>query len=633
MNFIERVKNGNLFKVITLYAGGLWGAVQVLDFLVDRFHFPDYLLTLVIIIGVSFFPLSIALSLYTTRFKILLPVFFVCCGVAAIFIANKVNFDDTYQIAYQNVKPKSIAVLPFTNLMNDSSQNYICDGLTEEILNNLAKISALTVKSRKSTLKYRNSEKSSKEIGAELGVNTLLEGSIRIVNDRIRVSVQLIDASSETHIWSETYDRVVGDLLTLQQQISKETSALLKVTLTPSEKQDQSREHIVKPEAYDYYLRARYIFSNFSINGEKEYRLAYRLLLKSIAEDPYFAESYSTLGSVLFTLRGFGVSKNIWLDSAMLVTDQSIELNPRFPEGYLLRSWIAMNYLNKIDESRKDLQHAYDLSPNDPAVLRTLGYTLLQEKNYTDGASRIVKAIELKYSRRELEYYIALADLCIRSEQFSKADKLLSKAEELDPYSISVINYKSWNYLESGDYTSVKNLFLKHREKIDHRFDFLERLGWASLMTNDLATAAKCWGQYTIYEKDLKDTLQYISARHRLAFVYWKQGNAKEADYLFKEQLKLDHENQLGLRGNTTFENKTYFYDLCAVYSFLGEKEKALKWLDSAANKGFYWHWGIRYDPLLDNIRNEPRFKEITNRKRQDFREFQKAFELALNSY
>lgn len=633
MNLLERVKNGNLFKVIALYAGGLWGIVQVLDFSIERFHFPGYWLILIIIIGLSFFPLAVAISLYATRYKILLPVFFVCASIATTFIVYKVNFNETYQIADLNVKPKSIAVLPFTNLMNDSSQNYICDGLAEEILNSLAKISDLTVKSRKSTLKYRNSEKSSQEIGAELGVTTLLEGSIRVVDDRIRVSVQLIDAATETHIWSETYDRVLDDLLTLQQQISKETSALLKVKLTPSEKQDQNREHLVKPEAYDYYLRARYILNNFSINGEKEYRVAYRLLLKSIAEDPYFAESYSSLGSVLFTLRGFGVSRNIWLDSALLVTDQSIELNPRSPEGYLLRSWISMNYLNKTEESRKDLQQAYDLSPNDPAVLRTLGYALLQEKNYNDGASKIVKSIELKYTRREPEYYIALADLCIRSEQFSKADKLLSKAEELDPYSISVINYKSWNYLESGDYTSVKNLFLKHKEKINDRFGFLERLGWANLMTNDLNKAAEYWGKYPFYEKDLKDTLQYISARHRLAFVYWKQGKTKEADALFKEQLRLDHQNQLGLRGNISFENKTYFYDLSAVYAFLGDKEKSLNWLDSAATKGFYWHWGIRYDPLLDNIRNEPRFKEITNRKQQDFREFQKAFESALNSY
>jgi TolB-like protein/Tfp pilus assembly protein PilF len=633
MNFLERVKNSNLFKVIALYVGGLWGAVQVLDFLVDRFHFPGYLLILVIIIGLSFFPLAIAISLYSIRYKILLPIFFACCSVATIFIVNKVNFGEPFQIANLNLKPKSIAVLPFTNLMNDSSQNYISDGLSEEILNNLAKISDLTVKSRKSTLKYKNSKKSSQEIGAELGVTTLLEGSIRIVDDRIRVSVQLIDAATETHIWSETFDRVLNDLLTLQQQISKETSALLKVKFTPKEKQDQNLERIVKPEAYDYYLRARYILNNFSVNGEKEYRLAYRLLLKSITEDPYFAESYSSLGAVLFTLRGFGVSRNIWLDSALLVTNQSIELNPRFPEGYLLRSWISMNYLSKIEESRRDLQHAYDLSPNDPAVLRTLGYALLQEKNYNDGASKIVKAIELKYTRRETEYYIALADLCIRSEQFSKADKLLSKAEELDPYSISVINYKSWNYFESGDYSSVKDLFLKHNEKVNDRFSFLERLGWACLMTNDLAKAEECWGKFLVYEKDLKDTLQYISARHRLAFVYWKQGKAKEADVLFKEQLRRDHENQLGLRGNTSFESKTYFYDLSAVYSFLGEKEKSLNWLDSAATKGFYWYWGIRYDPLLDNIRNEPRFREITNRKQQDFRAFQKAFESALNSY
>src|SRR5258708_31849479 len=152
---------------------------------------------------------------------------------------------------------RSIAVLPFENMNKDPEQDYFSNGIAEDILNHLTKISDLKVKSRTSTLQYKGTQKSITEIGEELSVGNVVEGSVRKVGDKVRIVVQLIDAKTDIHLWSETYDRELKDVLALQSEIAIEIANALNAKLTSSEKNSIEKIASNYVTAYDYYLKAR----------------------------------------------------------------------------------------------------------------------------------------------------------------------------------------------------------------------------------------------------------------------------------------------------------------------------------------------------------------------------------------
>jgi adenylate cyclase len=507
---------------------------------------------------------------------------------------------------------KSIAVLPFANLSNDPDQDYFSDGITEDILNNLSKVSDLKVKSRTSTQQYKNTTKTIPDIGRELGVSTILEGSVRKSGNTVRIVAQLIDVKNDVHIWTETFDREITEIFSIQSEIAIEIANALKAKLSQSERRHISRGRGSSQDitAYDYALRARQLWRNY--NDEKDLENALQLLEQAIQLDPGFALGHVMIGEILYYgMRNYGVPTRVWINQALSMSEWAIQIDSTLTEAYLLRGSILNDQLNQPVEAQKDFQKAYELDPGNPEVLNSLGKNFMQQGNYKKGAELIIKALEVGHGRKDPEYFLKWGILYQEMKDYSKAESLYLQAKNLapdwvNPYAQLGNLYQMW-----GKYEQAKDYYEQALEISPLYQNVLDALGWTHYLSGDLAEAARYWSMYTELEKNFTDRSQYVPFRHRLGYIYWLEGKKDEAQQLFEEQITLDLESQQGLRGFGAWSKGSYYYDLAAVNSFLGNKEEALAWLDSTSTKGFMSLWLIQLDPLLDNIRQEPEFKRL----------------------
>ncbi len=505
---------------------------------------------------------------------------------------------------------KSIAVLPFANLSNDPNQDYFSDGITEDILNNLSKVSDLKVKSRTSTQQYKNTTKTIPEIGRELGVSTILEGSVRKSGNTVRIVAQLIDVKNDVHIWTETFDREITEIFSIQSEIAIEIANALKAKLSQSERRHISRGSSQDITAYDYALRARQLWRNY--NDEKDLENALQLLEQAIQLDPGFALGHVMIGEILFKgLRYYGVPTKVWINQALSMAEWAIQIDSTLAEAYLLRGNILNDQMNKPLEAQKDFRRAFELDPGNPEVLNSLGYNFMQQGNYRKGADLIVKALEVGHGRKDPEYFLNWGMLYQVIDEYSKAESLYLQAKNLAPDWINPYTQLGKLYQEWGKYDLAIDHFEQALEISPMDQNVVDALGWTHYLSGNLAEAATYWSMYKELENNFTDRSQYVPFRHRLAYLYWLEGRKDEAQELFEEEMTLDLESQQGLRGFGAWSKGSYYYDLAAVNSFLGNKEEALAWLDSTSTKGFMSVLLLQRDPLFDNIRHEPDFQRL----------------------
>jgi TolB-like protein/class 3 adenylate cyclase/Tfp pilus assembly protein PilF len=505
---------------------------------------------------------------------------------------------------------KSIAVLPFANLSNDPNQDYFSDGITEDILNNLSKVSDLKVKSRTSTQQYKNTTKTIPEIGRELGVSTILEGSVRKSGNTVRIVAQLIDVKNDVHIWTETFDREITEIFSIQSEIAIEIANALKAKLSQSERRHISRGSSQDITAYDYALRARQLWRNY--NDEKDLENALQLLEQAIQLDPGFALGHVMIGEILFKgMRYYGVPTKVWINQALSMAEWAIQIDSTLAEAFLLRGNILNDQMNKPLEAQKDFRRAFELDPGNPEVLNSLGYNFMQQGNYRKGAELIVKALEVGHGRKDPEYFLNWGMLYQAIDEYSKAESLYLQAKYLAPDWINPYTQLGKLYQEWGKYDLAIDYFEQALEISPMDQNVVDALGWTHYLSGNLAEAATYWSMYMELENNFTDRSQYVPFRHRLAYLYWLEGRKDEAQELFEEEMTLDLESQQGLRGFGAWSKGSYYYDLAAVNSFLGNKEEALAWLDSTSTKGFMSVSLLHRDPLFDNIRREPDFQRL----------------------
>lgn len=529
--------------------------------------------------------------------------------------------------------PKSIAVLPFVNMSNDPDQEYFSEGVTEDILNHLTKISDLQVKSRTSTQLYKNSAKLMPQIGRELNVSYILEGSVRKSGNTVRVVVQLIDVKNDVHTWSETFDREIKEIFSIQSEIAIEIANVLQAKLSQTERQHLNKKGIpMDITAYDYALRAREIFRNW--NDEKDLENALQLLEQAVQLDPTYAEGYTMIGNILhYGMRNFGVPTQLWINEALHMAETAIKLDSTLAEAYLLRANILFNMSGRNEEAQNDLQKAYLFDPGNFEVLSSLGYKLLMDGQYKKGAMLVVKALETGYSRKDPEFYTAWGYLYMHLEDYPVAEELFKQGSKLAPGWATPYLHLGKLYFEWGKYDlSIDNLQSALNINPSDQ-DFIDAIAWSYLMKGNLEKAAEYWSKYTDLERQFTDKSQYVPFRHRLAYVYWKMGDKEKANELFMEELHLDLEMQQGKRGFGAWSKGSFYYDLAIVNAFLGNREEAYSWLDSAKTKGFFSLWHLQNDPLLENIRHESRFRQIVRELKAKKEEEINAYREVLNEH
>jgi adenylate cyclase len=518
-----------------------------------------------------------------------------------------------------NPSPKSIAVLPFTNLSQDPEQEYFSDGITEDIVNHLSKISGLEVKSRTSTMQYKNNLKSIPVIGRELEVANILEGSVRKEGNKIRIVAQLIDTQSDIHIWSENYDREMTEIFNIQSEIAIEIANVLQTKLSSTEMRYLQSDQYSTSDitAYDYALRARDILRNW--NDEVDLENALRLLEEAVALDSGFAYGYTMIGNVLhFDMREIGVPTQLWIDEALHMAEISISLDSTLPEAYLLRSNVLRTKTGKEKEMKRDLWKAYELDPGNPAVMYTLGLDLIDDGKYNDGAAMLIKSINIGLTKKDTEYYIRWGDIYEMVGDYKNAEKLYLQCLNLAPGWSEIYKHLGGLYNYWGKYEKAIQMFSEGLKIVPEDPSLIDNMAWVYFSLGEMDSASHYWSQYEALERNFMDRTQYVPFRHRYAYILMKQGKEEEATALFEEQKRLDMEQHQGLRGYGAWSEGSYYYDLGAVNAFLGNTEEAIIWLDSAAIKGFFNVSFIKKDPLLDGIRSDERFQALISKKEQD---------------
>jgi TolB-like protein/class 3 adenylate cyclase len=398
------------------------------------------------------------------RRKILTAAFIVLLLIAGFF---------TYSMFFKKTgftgKEKSIAVLPFTNMSSDKENEYFSDGMTEEITTQLSKIADLKVIARTSSMLYKNSKKSIKEIAAELNVASVLEGSVQRVGNDIRITAQLIDANTQEHIWAEKYDREFKEVFTIQSEVAQEIAHQLNATLTKEEKKKIEKASTNNLEAYKFYLQGRQIHSLFWENHKVEYFENSRALFeKAIILDSNYALAHAALADLYNTY-----SKEDSLIISLQVTEieKAWRIDSTLDYVIFVKGTIEQSPVGNKESAFKYFKKGIESNPNDPDNLWGMGMLLGVDFGMIDEAKILFEKI-IKLDPLTANDYGILGTCYYYLGNHEEAVKNFEIAIRLNPEFVGALDGLAQVYASRGRLDDAKKLieksFLSRPALTDH---------------------------------------------------------------------------------------------------------------------------------------------------------------------
>jgi len=369
----------------------------------------------------------------------------------------------------------SIAVLPFTNMSGDPNQEYFSDGLTEQITNGLCKVSNLFVISRNSSFAYKGKSVSVKQIAKELGVRFILEGSVQRAGDRVRIIAQLIDATTDYHMWSESYDRDLEDIFALQDEITIKLMGVMQIKLVYGEQARMWAGSTNNIQAYDMHMRGADCFFRINKRDNKQAQYFFR---EAISIDEKYAISYAMLGftHVLDLLYGWSESPVKSFEEAEKNADKAISLNESLDMPHSLMAWIYV-FKRRHEEAIKEGERAIELNPNGAEAYACLVFVLI----YSDETELAVKLIKRALRLNPIpppHYYFWLAATYRIRGQYEKAIQHLKKAlignpDLLTPYLYLTASYISLNRTEEAHKAAEEVLRIEPNFSLEYHKNIL----------------------------------------------------------------------------------------------------------------------------------------------------------------
>lgn len=450
-----------------------------------------------------------------------------------------------------------LAVLPFSSISPDLKDEYFADGLTEELITVISQLRNLQVIARTSVMPYKSSSKSVAQIGAELGVSSVLEGSVRKAGNRLRITAQLINAGSEAHVWAKSYDRELDDVFVVQSDIATQVAEALNVELQSEERQRLDRRAPIRPESYLAYLKGQTLSHD---PGAERLRQAKEQFELAIALDENNAAAYSALAIAVRQIGSDagGGPRAEWDSRSRQLANRAIELNPGLSDAHVaLGGILSEDYEHAAAE--KELELAISLNPSDARAHRWYGFVLLEQR-------RTEEAIEH-----------------------------LRLAEAADPLSIftlfSLANILTWLDRREEAWATIEKL----RALNPSPGYWLGALAWYHIGGSDTAQTVKVLNEWhaTLPEGRDADILH--------AWVWSLSGEIEKAKAYLQVQETLPEIPQID-------------WEVAVVYAQVGDLDGAFRWLNKAIDHHVLWVWAFRYFPNLEPMRRDPRFQAALKR-------------------
>lgn len=511
---------------------------------------------------------------------------------------------------------RSIAVLPFKNLSADEESQYFADGVMEAILNNLSKIGDLKVISRTSVEQFRGTSKAVPEIAEELGVAHLLEGSAQQYGDKVRITVQLINAAEDKHLWSENYDRELTDIFTTQSEIAKKIAEELEAKLSPKEIEIIESIPTQNLTAWDYYLRGKeYQRQYLDKRQNSDYENALSLFRQSLELDGELAAAYTGMSRIYWARNYFTeFLDDRPLDSVLILTNLALDLDPNHSEAYRIRGRYYIQMKNDEVHGYRDLEKSISLDPNDSEAYLDLARSLFWDNKYEKGYRALAQASNLIRGNQLVELYDAYAWFYLSVGDYSKAEKYMDQVLKLEPDNLSILGSRA--HLNRCQNKSKQNLPMAEKIlSIAPESPGLYDVAIIHMMNGNYEESEKYFRKLYSLSPD-RIMFQGYNDLHMFAYVLMKIGKKEEANQKLNEikdfmleVVKLDRR-----------WTKYIGYELAKVYALLGDREEAIKWMRDYLKNGF--QAGLQdfalLDPPLESLRDDGEFLEIIKQGQVD---------------
>jgi TolB-like protein/DNA-binding winged helix-turn-helix (wHTH) protein/Flp pilus assembly protein TadD len=456
-------------------------------------------------------------------------------------------------------KIESIAVLPLENLSGDPQQEYFADGMTDELITNLGKLSALRVISRTSVMRYKGTRKPLPEIANELNVDAVVEGAVLRSGERVRVTANLVHARTDRHLWAESYERDRRDALTLQGEVARAIANEIEIKVTPNEQRRMGGSRPVNPEAYEAYLLGRYQWNR---RTEESLEKAAEYFQKAIEKDPRYAPAYAGLADcyAIFGDNGFRRPRDVF-PQARTSAMRALEIDPTLAEAHTSLASVMKAYEWDWAGAEKEIRRAIELNPNYSTARQFHGELLECVGRFDEAVAELKRARQLDPFAPRI--HTILAWTLYLARRYDEGIEELRKGLEVDPYHAALFAVRGEIYLQKGMYEQA--------------------------MADLRQAAALLPGPYYPY-------LDLVRG-------YAVSGRKREA---------LKALNELSDLAKRRYVMPT---SLALAYSELGDRQQAFAWLEKAYDERDPWlGLTINSEPGFDRLRSDPHFRDILRR-------------------
>jgi TolB-like protein/DNA-binding winged helix-turn-helix (wHTH) protein/Flp pilus assembly protein TadD len=453
---------------------------------------------------------------------------------------------------------RSLAVLPLESLSSDASQDYFADGMTDELISDLGQISALRVISRTSVMAYKHARKPLPQIARELNVDAVVEGTVLRSGDQVRITAQLIEASTDKHLWSRSYEGELRDTLVLQNKVASAIADQIRIKLNPHEQAELKNVKVVNPEAYESYLKGRYFWNKRTADGLKV-GLAY--FNQAIDEDPKYAQAYSGLADTYALLGDWQyavMTPKEALPKAKAAAIKALELDSVLGEAHNSLAFCLDGFDWDFDSAGKEFRRAIELNPGYATAYHWYAWHLSLLGRYDEAIAEMRKAENL--DPLSLIINADLAELLVLARSYDESIRQSRKTIEMDPNFALAHNQLAQAYLR-------KNM-------------------------NDEAVAE--------LQKAAQLSEGSPTVMANLARAYAASGKRSEAMKLLSDLKK---------RSNSIYSHGS---EIAVIYAALGDRDQAMNWLEKGYEERF--NPGVLLRPGFDPLRSDPRFQDLVRR-------------------